>query len=144
MKYSGGGQMNAGKPIFLYLLLFFFALGAYGQLPGCTMLTNPLDNDIDVPVTSIISWGAVPTATKYFVSIGTSSGGTDVLDHLQVDTDLSYTPPSGLMPNTTYYVTIIPSNNSGDAIGCSEESFITGDSGTIPGCVTLLSPLNGA
>jgi len=144
MKNGTDRTMDTGRRIFLCLLFSFSFFIAHGQVPDCTMLTNPSDSEINVPVTAIISWGAVPNATNYIVTLGTTSGGSEVLDMFAAGPDLSYTPPSGLLPNTTYYITIIPNNNNGDAIGCMEESFTTGDSGTIPGCVTLLSPLDGA
>lgn len=136
--------MHTGRRFFLYGLFSLSVFGAFGQIPDCTMLTSPPNGEINVSVTGSIAWGAVPNATNYIVTMGTSSGATDVLDNFSVGTDLNYTPPSGLMPNTTYYITIVPNNNSGNAIGCSEESFTTGDLNTIPGCVTLLSPLDGA
>lgn len=139
-----GKGISAGRSIFLCLLFSLALNSTYGQLPDCTLLTNPIDGEIDVSVSTIISWAAVPNATNYIVTLGTSSGGTDVLDNTPLGTDLNYTPPSGLLPNTTYYITIVPNNNSGDAIGCTEERFTTGDFSDIPGCVTLLSPLDGA
>ncbi|MCK0159016.1 hypothetical protein MWU65_17675, partial [Cellulophaga sp. F20128] len=46
--------------------------------------------------------------------------------------------------NTQIYVTITPYNATGDATGCSEESFTTENTATIPNCTSLSSPLNGA
>ncbi|MEX0289493.1 MAG: T9SS type B sorting domain-containing protein [Flavobacteriaceae bacterium] len=122
----------------------FLFTNVWAQAPSCTSLSNPVDGATDVPVTTIIQWNAVATATNYIVTIGTTSGGTDVLDNWPVGTDLNYTPPSGLLPNTTYFVTITPNNNSGNAVNCSEESFTTGEASSIPGCVTLLTPFDGA
>ncbi|MCW5515237.1 T9SS type B sorting domain-containing protein [Muriicola sp. Z0-33] len=143
-KCNIGRRIGAGRNIFLYLLFSLCIYTAYGQIPDCTQITNPVDGEANVPVTTFISWAAVPTATKYFVTIGSSPGGTDVLDNSDLGPDLNYTPPSGLLPNTTYYITIVPNNNTGDAIGCTEESFTTGDASAIPGCATLLSPLDGS
>ncbi|MBT8185028.1 MAG: hypothetical protein KJN76_09310, partial [Eudoraea sp.] len=144
MKFDMGRLTNTKRPFFLWLFFSLFVCGAFAQIPACTTLTSPENGDIGVPVNTIISWAAVPNATNYIVTMGTTSGGTDVLDNFAVGTDLNYAPPSGLLANTTYYITIVPNNNSGDAIGCTEELFTTGDSSAIPGCVTLLSPLDGA
>ena len=144
MKSGIRRAINNTRQKIVYLLLSFSFFSAFGQLPDCTMLSSPMNGDTDVAVTATISWNAVPNATNYFLTLGTSSGGSDLLSNFNVGSDLNYTPPSGLLPNTTYYITIVPNNNTGDAIGCTEEDFTTGNSGTIPGCVTLLSPVDGA
>ncbi|HMB62007.1 MAG TPA: T9SS type B sorting domain-containing protein [Eudoraea sp.] len=114
------------------------------QAPDCTVLNGPLDGAAGVEVTTTLRWKPVANATNYILTVGTVSGGSDVLDRWPVGPGLNYTPPSGLMANTTYYVTVTPNNNDGSAANCPEESFTTGEAGTIPGCVTLLSPLDGA
>lgn len=124
----------------LGMVLIVFTVSLRAQEPQCTSLTFPVDMETDVPVNSEIRWNPVPNATRYFLVMASSS---EVADTLDLGSDLSYRPPSGLQPNTTYFVTIIPNNNSGDAIGCPEESFTTGAGGVVPGCVTLLYPENG-
>lgn len=114
------------------------------QSPSCTQLSSPSDSDYEVSPTAVIQWNAVATATYYLLFLGTTPGGTEVLDNFRIDDQLIFRPPSGLLANTTYFITILPGNNSGNATNCAEETFTTGDSSGIPGCVTLLSPLNGA
>lgn len=122
-------------------LIFTVVVGA--QEPACTTLVSPADMETNVPVNTDLRWNAVPNATRYFLIVGSSPGTADIADTLDLGSDLNYLPPSGLQPNTTYFVTVIPNNNSGDAIGCTEESFTTGAGGGVPGCVTLFYPENG-
>ena len=110
-------------------------------LPVCTTLTLPLNNATNVPVNSNISWNAVSNAAGYFISIGTTSGGTDIANMINV-TNTTYNPSNSFPDETMIYVTIIPYNSLGNAVGCSEESFET--EVIIPNCTTLTSPLNNA
>lgn len=131
--------------ILLSLVFFWVIFGLDAQVPpDCTTLSSPLDGETNVSVNTEIQWVAVPNATQYFLSMGTSPGATDVLNRISVGNSLNYTPATSLMPNTVYYVTVIPNNNNGDAINCMEESFTTGNASNIPGCVTLSSPVAGA
>lgn len=108
------------------------------------MLTSPTNGETGVSVNTQLQWQAVANATQYFLFIGTNPGGTDILNGVSVGSSLSYTPATSLMPNTVYYVTIIPNNNNGDAQNCTEESFTTGLASSIPGCVILSSPIAGS
>ncbi|MBT8291892.1 MAG: Ig-like domain-containing protein, partial [Eudoraea sp.] len=122
---------------------FVYSLSAQA-LPDCTMLTSPSNGETGVSVNTQLQWQAVANATQYFLFIGTNPGGTNILNGVSVGSDLSYTPATSLMPNTVYYVTVIPNNNSGDAQNCMEESFTTGLASSVPGCVTLSSPIAGS
>ena len=79
----------------------------------------------NVSINESITWNSITTATGYFISIGTSSGGTDVVNMLDVGNTTTYTPASNFLENTTYYITIIPYNAAGNAVSCSESSFTT-------------------
>lgn len=93
-------------------------------LPGCTSLTTPIDGSTDVSIEVDLTWLVAPNATGYYVSIGTSPGATDILDNVLVTGDNFYDLPV-LNYNNTYYVIIIPFNESGNAEDCFEESFTT-------------------
>ncbi|WP_162985024.1 choice-of-anchor L domain-containing protein, partial [Mesonia aquimarina] len=104
--------------------------------PNCdAVLINPLDGAVDVPADTMIEWSAATgIATGYKVSIGTTPGGVELEDQLDVGLSTTYTPAANLDYNETYYVTVIPYNENGDATGCTEESFTVTDpppSGTI-------------
>ena len=142
--YNPGIKKKNLKILFVVVLFgFLFSLSAQAP-PACTTLTSPSDSETGVSVNTQLQWQAVANATQYFLFIGTSPGGTEIVNGESIGSDLSYTPTTSLMPNTVYYVTIIPNNNIGDAQNCIEESFTTGLASSIPGCVTLSSPAAGS
>ena len=73
-----------------------------------------------------ITWDATPGADGYYITIGTTSGGNDVADAVNIVTT-SYNF-SGTI-NTTYYYTVVPYNANGPATACVEESFTTNANG---------------
>ncbi len=92
----------------------------------CTTLTNPSNGSTDVNITTDLSWSAVDNADGYKLTVGTASGGTDIMDNEDVGDVTTYDP--GDFPcGSDIYVTIIPYNSGGDATGCAEESFTTED-----------------
>lgn len=96
--------------------------------PSCSVVTVPVDGAIDVLETEPIAWSqATGGATGYYVSIGTSSGGTDVLDNFDVGNVLTYTPSPSLAYSTEHFVTITAYNSNGSASGCLESSFTMRD-----------------
>ena len=92
----------------------------------CTILVAPDDNAANVTVVTDIIWEYAPTATSYNLSIGTSEGGRDILDELNVGNVLLYNPPVDLPQDIRIYVTVRPENENGSTPPCREESFFTG------------------
>lgn len=82
-----------------------------------------------------ISWDATPSTLGYKIKVGTTVGGSEIANNvdLGLTTTYSYATPS---INTTYYYTITPYNSVGDAVGCSEMSFTT----SATGCYCLSNP----
>ncbi len=105
--------------------------------PNCTSLTSPVNEETNVSLTKELEWQPAPYANGYRISIGTTSGGTELLDAYDNYNSTTYTLEN-LDENTTYYVSIIPYNDIGDALGCAEQRFTTG---SLPECVSLTSPL---
>ncbi|TGD58201.1 T9SS-dependent choice-of-anchor J family protein [Flavobacterium humi] len=70
-----------------------------------------------------LSWNAVTSATGYKLSIGTTPGGTDVLNNQNVALATSYTFAG--TANTAYYWKVTPYNGVGDATACTENTFTT-------------------
>jgi len=64
----------------------------------------------------------------------------DTYYNLDVGNVTTFDLPNDLSSNTTIYVTIVPYNTIGNAIGCTEESFMTL---VLPQCTNLISPLDG-
>lgn len=98
--------------------------------PTCTTILSPTSGAINVP-NPTVTWAANIDATGYNISVGTTPGGTDVLNNFNVGNVLSYTIPN-LEGGSTYYVTIYPYNVNGQATGCTEINFSTCDIATIP------------
>ena len=112
-------------------------------VPLCSSGIYPPNNATNIPVDEDVSWQIVSNATGYFISIGTSSGGTDFLNNFDNGSNSIYNSPVNFASNTTYYVTITPYNSAGNAVGCTSTQFTTETVVTFPSCTTLVSPLNG-
>lgn len=95
--------------------------------PPCTILVAPDNDATNVTAVTDIIWAYAPTATSYVVSIGTSEGGTDILNEVNVGNALSYNPPMDLPQDLRIYVTIRPENENGSMAPCTVESFFTGE-----------------
>ncbi|MCF1191970.1 T9SS type A sorting domain-containing protein [Mangrovimonas sp. AS39] len=94
--------------------------------PACDItLVSPLNEAVDTSINQEISWTAASGIVDgYYVSIGTTSGGTDVLDGFDVGNILNYDGGS-FEYNTTYFITITPYNVNGTANDCMTYSFTT-------------------
>ena len=113
-------------------------------VPICTNLTDPLNAATNVPVTTNLTWAASANATGYKLTVGTTSGGTDILNNQDVGNVLTYDLASDLPYATTIYVTITPYNAIGDAMGCTEESFTTESATFNCGTSTVTFDYNGS
>lgn len=113
-----------------------FTTGAVASLPGCTSLVNPLNGEINVPLTPFIEWTAVAGADGYRVTIGSSPFTSEVLDNVVFFTNSTFV--IDFEPNLTFFITIVPFNTAGDAIGCTQESF-----STIIGCGPYFDSVTG-
>ncbi|SFU78609.1 Por secretion system C-terminal sorting domain-containing protein [Pustulibacterium marinum] len=74
-----------------------------------------------------ITWDQQGSADGYYLTIGTTSGGTDILDN----EDLGYVSEYMFEGDfaTTYYYTVTPYNQIGSATECTEYSFSTATTG---------------
>lgn len=113
-------------------------------IPECATSILPVNNAIDVAIDTDISWNVSPTATGYFISIGTAPGSTDVLNNFDNGNSTIYNPPIDFLEGIIYYVTITPYNAIGNATGCAESNFTTEIIPTVPDCTTIISPANGS
>ncbi|WP_223032589.1 T9SS type B sorting domain-containing protein [Hanstruepera marina] len=95
-------------------------------IPNCnSVLTTPANGDVAVDINTDITWSAASViVTGYTISIGTTPGGTDILDNFDNGNSTTYDPGT-LLYETTYYITIVPYNDNGSAINCNEQSFTT-------------------
>ncbi|NAS11262.1 T9SS type B sorting domain-containing protein [Poritiphilus flavus] len=123
-------------------VLLLVGLILHGQ--SCPDLTSPVDGATNVPVNADISWSAVEGINGYILSIGTTPGGTEILNERPVGSATTYTPPLGLPENTQIYVTITLFFFDRPDITCNTETFRTEDITTAPLCTSLRNPLNNA
>ena len=98
--------------------------------PTCVAITSPVSGTADVS-SGTITWASEINATGYNISVGTTPGGTDVLNNFDLGNVLTYNL-TGLLGGTTYYVTVYPYNDNGVATGCTEINFTTCDVASIP------------
>lgn len=103
--------------------IYSFTTGALAIIPNCSSLISPLNGAINVNLSPIIEWTMVPNATGYRLTIGTTPFNANVLDNVTLLKNS--TPVVNFQPNLTFFITITPFNEAGDAIGCTQESFST-------------------
>ncbi len=149
--------LQENTDIYVTVTLFFFQGGVaritcgsemfhtetVTSVPPCTNLNIPFDGQANVNPATNISWNYAPSATGYRLSIGTSMGGTELLNNVDQGNVLTHNPIPELPPNTTIYVRVIPYNTIGNAGPCSEFSFTTSAIAPLPGCTSLVYPANG-
>jgi len=122
------------------LIFILISITTWGQT-GCTSLNTPLHQSTDISLNTQLQWMLAPNAVGYRLTVGTTSGGNDILNLVDVGNVTDYqfvTPLSGL---TTYYVTITPRTNTGNITNCPEESFTTRAEG-VPGCTEIINPFD--
>lgn len=113
--------------------------------PPCTTIASPTANATGVSVTPTFTWSGVlgqNGATSYVINLGTTSGGTDVMNGVDVGNVISYTIPTNnpLNFNQQYYLTVISKNAIGSATGCAERAFTTANIS----CPSVSAPLSDA
>lgn len=111
-------------------------------IPECTVITTPANAATGVAVTPNIKWNPTAGATSYKLSLGTTPGGTNVMNAVDVGNVVTYTLPAAnqLLYNTTYYATVQPSNSNGTASACNPVSFTTKNIG----CPSVTAPASAA
>ena len=120
---------------------------------SCPTITSPAANAGNLSLTPTISWNAVPGATSYKISVGTTSGGTNILNNVDLGTATSYTfAANALNPTTQYFYTVSSFSGNSSSGACLVNNFTTGctvlnapyvqnfDSGVLPGCWVRENP----
>ena len=109
--------------------------------PLCTNLSSPLNGDSGVLTSTDLIWNYASKATGYRLTVGSTPGGSDLIDDLDVGNTLSHNPASDLPQDVPVYVRITPYNENGDASNCREENFNTG--AAVFNCGPFTDPLTG-
>ncbi len=110
----------------------------------CPTISYPTNGALDVPVDATITWSAVQGINGYLVSLGTTPGGTEVLDSQPIGIDNYYSPPLGLPENTSLFLSLSLIPFDQPPIKCEEIAFSTIDVTSPPPCTLLLAPDNNA
>ena len=98
---------------------------APNTVPTCPSIATPAAAATGVSVLPTISWNAVSGATGYRLSVGTTSGGSDVINNMDLGNLTAYTLTSALMLNTQYFYTVSSYNGAIPSAACSENTFFT-------------------
>ncbi len=123
------------KETFTYLLFLMLGTAMMGQ--SCPRISTPLNGSTGVPVNVTIRWPAVDGIVGYLISLGTTPGGTDILNRRSAGLTNSFTPEVGLPEDTVIYVTISLFLPNAPLVICPGESFRTVDVTTPPPCTRL-------
>ena len=113
-----------------------FTTAGQGAPPDCSSLIYPPNGSVNVGLSPYLQWASVPGALGYRLYIGSSPFNADVLNGGVFTDNATYV--LNFESNNTYYVTIVPFNEAGDALGCLQESF-----STILGCGPFYDPDTG-
>lgn len=104
--------------------------------PNCDAV---LTETTDVSILGNVSWSAATGApTSYDLTVGTTSGGDDILATTDVGNVTTFSL-GALEFSTTYYVTLVPKNDNGTATGCVEQTFVTRDAPTPPATIATIN-----
>lgn len=124
------------------LCLMLFVFQGIGQ--SCPTLVTPLANSFNVPVEQTLRWTSPSSEFSTFVlSMGTTPGGTDLVNRRTSALITSFTPEFGLPEDANIYLNIILIREDQTSIQCSY-TFSTKIIEEKPACTTLSTPVNGA
>jgi len=98
-------------------------IGKISNTPGCSDLISPVDGSTLVSPDADLQWTAIAEADGYRLSAGTSSGGTDLVNDVDLGNVTTYDHGMLWPFGSLIYVTITPYNENGDAAGCGEAYF---------------------
>lgn len=92
---------------------------------ACSAVSLPAANATNTSLSPTITWAAVTGATGYRLTVGTTTGGTDVLNNQDLGNVLTYTFASPLNSATKYFYKVNSYNLTTTSASCSERNFTT-------------------
>jgi hypothetical protein len=112
------------------------------SVPTCSATVTATPDASCGNFNNVINWSAVSGVDGYLLSIGTTVGGTEILNNANQGTSLTYSFAGNVA--TTYYYKVTPFNTFGNATGCVEQSFTTVATGCycIPSSTSALTYIN--
>ncbi|RYY44839.1 MAG: T9SS type A sorting domain-containing protein, partial [Chitinophagaceae bacterium] len=106
------------------------------EAPECVTDINVTTDDSCGNFASTFEWSAVENTDGYRLSIGTTSGGTEALNNVDLGNTLSYSFVGN--HNTTYYYSLVAYNAFGPAAACPVDTFSTAPDGCF--CESIPNP----
>ena len=91
--------------------------------PSCLTTITATPDALCGNSATVLAWDHVSGAEGYKLNVGTTPGGTDLANALDLGFVNSYNFVG--LYNATHYYTVVPYNAFGNATGCSESSYVT-------------------
>ncbi|WP_144282892.1 fibronectin type III domain-containing protein [Chryseobacterium echinoideorum] len=91
----------------------------------CPTVISPANDISGTSLTPTITWDPMNGAVGYRITVGTTSGGSDIINNADLGNMTTYTFSSPLAYNTTYYYTVNAYNAVSISSNCSVRSFTT-------------------
>ncbi len=91
----------------------------------CPVVTAPASGVQGLSTTPSIAWNPMSGATGYRLTVGTTSGGTDVLNNVDLGNVTSYTFAAPLAENTKYYYVVNAYAGGTVSSSCTIRNFTT-------------------
>ncbi|CAD7812712.1 hypothetical protein CHRY9390_02552 [Chryseobacterium aquaeductus] len=101
------------------------AVGTFTTQTFCPSITSPTNNVTGLSLMPTITWSAVAGAAGYRITVGTTSGGSNVLNNLDVGTATTYTFATPLVNSTQYFYTVNAYVGGVTSNSCSVRNFTT-------------------
>lgn len=109
-------------------------------IPACPTVTAPADAATGVAIAPTIDWNDVSGATNYKISVGTTPGGTQIVNNFDTGTVSEYVFATDLEYSKQYYYTVTAYNGATPSPSCTEKTFTTRN---VP-CPTVTLPASNA
>lgn len=115
------GTDGGGSPI---VRADTFTVNLSAGVPSAATLATPADAAVGVAVTPTLTWTAASGAQQYLVQVATDAAFTNIVASGTV-TGTSFTPTTGLTPNTQYHWRVRAINGCGDSAFSPVRTFTT-------------------
>src|SRR5690606_41226890 len=113
-------------------LILWSASPSFTTISFYTVRNVPANGVTGASLSPTISWNAMPGATSYIITMGSTSGGTDILNAVNVGNVTTYTLTAPLANSTTYYYTVNASNGTVLSQSCAVRSCTTVCASVLP------------